>query len=465
MPSANIFWMRYSDNEDKRIEERKEKIYRTVPLQPRSDLLSWKHTVVFSPHPDDESLGCGGLIRLLRDLGQTVDIVFVTDGSMSHPKSTKYPAAARAAIRKKEATDACQILGVETNRIHFLDIPDGQVPSEWETRFTSVVFDIIQLVNPWRADTFLVPWRRDPHEDHRATWEVCRAAVNHLTTPVRWVEYPVWMWEANNAVDLPRPEEVISWAIDIEDKLGEKEAAIRAHLSQWKGVIDDDPDGFQLREEMIAHFLRPREIYFVPPDKRYRSVDEAYFDRIYANEADPWNFETSEYERKKYAATIAALPEARYRRAFEIGCSIGVLTELLAERCNYLLGVDTAEIPLLKASERLADRKGVHFEQMNVLDQFPTGTFDLIVLSEVGYYWSKGDLERAISRIQDALEPGGTLLLVHYTPYVPDYPLTGDEVHETFIRRLTGCHRVRENRADRYRLDVWKKEGARAPSA
>ncbi|PPK88322.1 LmbE family N-acetylglucosaminyl deacetylase [Neolewinella xylanilytica] len=457
--------MEHPNLNPERLEEAKRRLYSEVPPHPASDLLAWQSTVIFSPHPDDESLGCGGLISQLGDYGKDVRVVFVTDGSMSHPNSTKFPPEARAALRREEARKACSLLGVGPDRVFFLALPDGQVPSEWEPTFSGVVSDLVALIAPWGVDTFVVPWRRDPHEDHRATWEICRSAANRLEQPLRWVEYPVWMWEARNLVDLPREEEVIGWGLEIENKLAVKEAAIRAHASQWLGVIDDDPAGFQLPEEMIAKFLRPREVYFVPPDKRYRSLDSTYFDEVYRDGTDPWNFETSAYERDKYAATLAALPDARYRRALEIGSSIGVLSEGLAARCDALVGVDPVAKALDVARARLQDHPAVSFLRMSVPDDFPDGAFDLVVVSEVGYYWSRADLEKAIDLIGKALEPGGVLLLVHYTPYVPDYPLTGDEVHEAFNQRLTGFYRVRADRADRYRLDVWRKERADGHSA
>ena len=191
------------------------------------------------------------------------------------------------------------------------------------------------------------------------------------------------------------------------------------------------------------------------------SLDSAYFDRVYQANADPWSFESSPYERDKYAATIVALPNERYPSAFEIGCSIGVLTQLLAERCDQLLAVDASELPLQKARIRLADVPNVTLRQMNVPAEFPDGPFDLIMLSEVGYYWAMPDLTRARQRIIDRLQPGGHLLLVHWTPPVHDYPLTGDQVHDFFMEQTQPDgplqHRLNQ-RAETYRLDLFEKK-------
>lgn len=416
--------------------------------------------MVFSPHPDDESLGCGGLIATLTDSGQDVFVIFVSDGAMSHANSLAFDRESRIALRREEAVIACELLGVPGDRLLFMDQPDGAVVRQWEPHFAEVVTQVVDQLTEWQADTLVVPWRRDPHADHRATWEICREAARVYDPEIRFVEYPIWMWEATHTVDLPRAEEMIVWQLDISTRIERKEAAIQTHASQLNRLIYDDPEGFFLQEHVLAHFRHPREIFFEDAGKRHRSLPGAYFDRVYAASDDPWNFSSSDYERAKYAATLAALPRRRYASGFEIGCSIGVLTELIADRCDRLLAVDTSGIALDHARERLGDRPSVRCVQMVIPAEFPEETFDLIVLSEVGYYWGYDDLELTIGLIQRALRPGGTLILVHYTPYVPDYPLTGDEVHQAFARGLTGFHHPHTGREERYRLDVWVRKGS-----
>ncbi len=183
------------------------------------------------------------------------------------------------------------------------------------------------------------------------------------------------------------------------------------------------------------------------------SLQPEYFDDVYARNRDPWQFETSEYERAKYADTLAALGRARYGSALEIGCSIGVLTAQLAARCDSLLSVDVSEAALAQARERCGALGHVKFERMQLPDEMPDGSFDLIVLSEVGYYWSRGDLQRTAEELAERQPAGGHLLLVHWTPFVPDYPLTGDQVHELW-RAQPAWKLLREERRERYRLDV-----------
>ncbi|MFN8540419.1 MAG: SAM-dependent methyltransferase [Thermomicrobiales bacterium] len=177
---------------------------------------------------------------------------------------------------------------------------------------------------------------------------------------------------------------------------------------------------------------------------------------MYADSADPWRFESSEYERQKYAATLAALPRTRYENALEIGCSIGVLTAQLAPRCDALLAVDVVDLALERARRRCRAWPHVEFRKMHLPAEYPAGSFDLVVLSEVGYYWSERDLALARERIIGGLAPGGHLLLVHWTQPSPDYPLTGDRVHQKFLDRPGDLLRHLDGqRADTYRLDLF----------
>ena len=426
------------------------------PLLPHSDLHTWTHTLLFAPHPDDESLGCGGLIALLRRRQQRVTVVFTSDGAMSHPNSRRYDRAARVALREQEAREACAELGVTDDNVHFLRYPDTAVPRLHQPGFDSAAARIAKLLAEQQPSHVLIPWRRDPHCDHRATWELCREATSRLDHPPRWVEYPIWMWNAQRPEDLPQEDEVIAWRVDVSSELPRKWRAIDRHRSQLTALIDDDPKGFRLSETMLDNFRRDTELFFEDPDKKRRSLATDYFDGVYATSDDPWSFETSDYERQKYQHSLESLSRERYGTGLEIGCSIGVLSQLLAEHCEELLSIDIAEKPLVQARRRLADQPHVRFERMTVPEEFPAGGFDLIVVSEVGYYWSPEDLQRAIAKIKSALRPGGELLLVHFTPYVPDYPLTGDEVHEAFANELgRGFRRLRAERAPRYRLETY----------
>jgi cyclopropane fatty-acyl-phospholipid synthase-like methyltransferase len=179
-----------------------------------------------------------------------------------------------------------------------------------------------------------------------------------------------------------------------------------------------------------------------------------HFDALYAADPDPWSFAASPYERAKYTLTLNAMPKLRSRSALEVGCSIGVLTRLLASLCDSLLAVDAAQAPLAEARRRCADLPSVRFEQMFVPEQWPDGVFDLILLSEVVYYLSREDVGRLAARVMGSLTPDGSVILVHWTGST-DYPLSGDEAVALFIEHVGLRCAVRQ--ADRYaefRLDV-----------
>ncbi len=191
-----------------------------------------------------------------------------------------------------------------------------------------------------------------------------------------------------------------------------------------------------------------------------RSLKPDYFDALYTAESDPWGFETSDYEAEKYAATLAALPKRRYRSALEIGGSIGVLTALLAKRCDSLLSVDVSDQAQQKAIERCRALSHVRFQLMCIPESYPDEQFDLTVLSEVGYYWCREDLEKAQQLMLQHLKVGGHLLLVHWTPYEDYYhnPLSGDEVHESFLALPSSrIKHLGGDRADKYRLDLFER--------
>jgi cyclopropane fatty-acyl-phospholipid synthase-like methyltransferase len=183
------------------------------------------------------------------------------------------------------------------------------------------------------------------------------------------------------------------------------------------------------------------------------SIGRDYFEQLYTEKPDPWDFDTSDYERLKYDATLAAIGDG-HGNALEIGCSIGVFTRRLAERCRTLLAVDIAETALDAARRRCAGLANITFRRMQLPDAFPAGRFDLILLSEVGYYWSLPDLDRFLCWVPDALEPDGLFALVHWTGQT-NYPLTGDQVHDHVAMRTADRLRlVKTATTDRYRLDV-----------
>ena len=189
-----------------------------------------------------------------------------------------------------------------------------------------------------------------------------------------------------------------------------------------------------------------------------RSLEPEYFRRVYEASRDPWDFETSAYEARKYTETLGALPRERYGRGLEVGCSIGVLTERLAERCQRLVAIDVSEAALDVARKRCGALPEVEFRRMQFPEEQPEGMFDLVVVSEVAYYWGPVGLGRAMDTVAAMQRVGGQVVLVHWTPEVADYPTTGDAVHDRWLQR-TEYQRVRGFRRETYRLDILERVG------
>jgi len=187
-----------------------------------------------------------------------------------------------------------------------------------------------------------------------------------------------------------------------------------------------------------------------------RSLTPEFFEALYDANPDPWQFTTSAYEAQKYDATLAALPKPLYQNALEIGGSIGVLTEKLGDRCTALLSLDVSEAAQAQAIERCRHSPHITFQLMCVPQEFPEQQFDLVVLSEVGYYWCWDDLHHAQTLIIQHLQPGGQLLLVHWTVDAKEMPLTGDQVHGSFFDHVpTQLQHLKSQRETQYRLDLF----------
>jgi LmbE family N-acetylglucosaminyl deacetylase len=235
-----------------------------APLRPPEFAASLGSTLVVAPHPDDESLGCGGAIALLRRHSVPVWTLFVTDGAASHTRSVRYPPPALAALREEEALAALSALGVKPDAVTFLRMPDRALPTPDSPEYVAPVKHVREIIAERAPQTVLLPWRRDPHPDHRGAAQLVRAALAQLPLPPRVLEYPIWLWHLAQPGDGPAPHEVIAWRLDIAPVLEEKRAAIAAHRSQTIGLADD-PSGFRLTSDLLAPFVRPWELYFEEP--------------------------------------------------------------------------------------------------------------------------------------------------------------------------------------------------------
>jgi SAM-dependent methyltransferase len=173
-------------------------------------------------------------------------------------------------------------------------------------------------------------------------------------------------------------------------------------------------------------------------------LPDAYFDRIYAASADPWHLASSWYERRKYSITMAMLPYWRYRHAFEPGCSIGTLTEMLTERCDHVTATDVAVAALDTADRRLRDagrRERVTLLRRSLDEPWPPAGFDLVVLSDIAYYLQAATLRAVLDRECGRLAASATMIAAHWRYRVHDNPITGDHAND-IIAATPGLHAI-----------------------
>ncbi|CAN0294923.1 unnamed protein product, partial [Phaeothamnion confervicola] len=157
------------------------------------------------------------------------------------------------------------------------------------------------------------------------------------------------------------------------------------------------------------------------------------FDAAYAAADDPWSFTSSAYEMDKYALTISSLARERYARCFEPACSIGALTRRLAERADEVVACDGSPIAVDRARARLADAPHVELVAAAIPEWWPTGTFDLIVLSELGYYWDSAGWSDIVGRCAQSLSADGEVIAVHWLGSSADHVQNGRTVHQELL--------------------------------
>ncbi len=182
-------------------------------------------------------------------------------------------------------------------------------------------------------------------------------------------------------------------------------------------------------------------------------MDHEYFESMYRNRPDPWGFDTSSYERRKFDLTLAVLTRPRYRSAFEPGCSNGALTIRLAERADRLTSCDIVESVVDRARERVRHLDHVRVLSASFPEFWPDDESDLVVWSEIAYYLAESSLASALRRLDEKLSSDGELVVVNYTGDT-NYPRTADDVDAQieshgFLTRHTSL------RDRSFRLDVW----------
>ncbi|MCS5719154.1 PIG-L family deacetylase [Herbiconiux sp. CPCC 205763] len=331
------------------------------------------------------------------------------------------------------------------------------------------------------ATVLVAPWVGDRHPDHAAA-AVAASAVAQ-TAGLELLGYPIWLWHWARPADQGVPWARLRVLALDDSQRAAKARAVAAHASQVLPLGDAPDEEPLLHSGMLAHFARPFECFVVSADgespkaaaeravpsdsddsTRATSVAPGvlhdggvaadYFDALHRGADDPWGFESRWYEERKRAVLLASLPDRSYGEVLEVGSSTGVLSRALAARTSgRLVGVDVSEVAVERARERNADLQDVSFERMRVPAEWPSGSFDLVVVSEVGYYLDPPDLTGLIERILGSLTPLGAVICCHWRHPVAGRAIDGDGVHAVFADRPEFARLARHLEED-FVLDV-----------
>jgi LmbE family N-acetylglucosaminyl deacetylase len=234
---------------------------RALPMRTLPEVVGAGGALVIAPHPDDESLGCGGLICQATDLGIPLRVVFLSDGTGSHPNSKSHAPDTLRALRHEEGVRAGAQLGLKREHLSFLALPDRFVPTsgplaDW------AVDEISALIDSTSTSVVFVTWDQDPHCDHVAAFLLARQAVQRFSR-VRLYAYPTWAWVTARTPEIGYQPS--GFRLPVSKYLTRKHAAIMEHESQTTDLIHDDPDAFRLPVAFLDTMLQPYEVYLKVP--------------------------------------------------------------------------------------------------------------------------------------------------------------------------------------------------------
>lgn len=229
---------------------------RALPIRDFGALFGERPILVLAPHPDDESLGCGGMMARACARGHPVYVAVLTDGAASHPGSAVWPPSRMRGLRAMEVQAATAMLGVPREHLLLLGVPDGAAP-----RRGAAFASLLARLADWSAardiGTVCATWHHDPHGDHVAAARLAAALCRRIGA--RHLAYPVWAWTLPDDAEMPAPAG--GARLDIAGYLPLKRRAIDAHASQTTSLIADSPRGFRMSRGFRALFEQPWEVF------------------------------------------------------------------------------------------------------------------------------------------------------------------------------------------------------------
>lgn len=236
-----------------------------------TNLARLGRSLLLVPHPDDETIACGGLLCLLAHAGLPVKLLLLSDGTGSHPNSRAFPPARLRDVRLQEMHAALQVLGHVAQNLEALNLRDGAVPMPGEAGFDAALDAVTHAISAFSPDTVVMPMPDDGHRDHRATHALGREGCARAAPEALQLGYAVWVGAGVNehpqaAIDVTtqrRPP----WVLDIRSVLQRKLRALACHRSQLGLLVHDDPQGFALPADLRARCAQSHEtfVHLNPP--------------------------------------------------------------------------------------------------------------------------------------------------------------------------------------------------------
>lgn len=231
----------------------RERLWREHPRLPALPLFTWPlagRIVVVAPHPDDETLGVGGLLCMAARRHFEIELIAVTQGEASHPATPERSQRALAEQRARERERALNALGLPTAQVTQLEIPDGGV---------SQCADLAQRLAPSLrgARCAFVTYRGDGHPDHEAAARAAARACAATNTPL--YEYPVWTWH------WAQPStESLPWTRARRLELPRyAQQAKQAAIGEYRSQLETSAGTVIVPDQVREHFARPFEVLFV----------------------------------------------------------------------------------------------------------------------------------------------------------------------------------------------------------
>lgn len=408
---------------------------------PRLDLdavlVRCSRVVVVAPHPDDETLGLGATLADLQMRGVDVTVVFVTHGGEADPRRT-------------EGDRALAALGSGVSSVWW-DLPDGaldRVQDQLCLRLTPLIDGRTVL---------FAPLETDGHADHDTVARVAETVARRQSAML--LHYPIWLWHWATPYDMEW-DRVRVLAPSLHG-LRAKSSAIECYTSQLVAT-----DGFPIVGSAVlarayrvvetvlipaAPDLSVRVAEFINPGRRRATIAQPFDDMFDSGGDDPWHLDDFAYERRRFDVVLACLGRERYPRILEVGCATGQLTQLLAGRADEVVAMDASERALSVARTR-SDR--VRWLHGAAPADLPGGPFDLVVLSEIGYFLDGEELLATLRAARRLVPEWGEIVLAHWRGPVSDTPLDGAVVHAQATALLDLPLRARYEDADLL-VEVW----------